>query len=99
LFPGDLEEDGWLALLEQPEFRAELVGTTVLVASDHGARTATAMCCSITSSARNYHVRQGSRARHAANDTNLPPAGRRSLAERCPGRHDAQTPTPAYDAA
>jgi hypothetical protein len=22
LFPGDLEEDGWLALLEQPAFRA-----------------------------------------------------------------------------
>lgn len=36
LFPGDLEEDGWLALLEQPDFRAELVGTTVLVASHHG---------------------------------------------------------------
>lgn len=36
LFPGDLEEDGWLALLEQPAFRAELIGTTVLVASHHG---------------------------------------------------------------
>jgi len=36
LFPGDLEEDGWLALLERPEFRAELAGTTVLVASHHG---------------------------------------------------------------
>lgn len=36
LFPGDLEEDGWLALLEQPAFRAELAGTTVLVASHHG---------------------------------------------------------------
>ena len=36
LFPGDLEEDGWLALLEQAEFRAELAGTTVLVASHHG---------------------------------------------------------------
>lgn len=36
LFPGDLEEDGWLALLEQPDFRAELAGTTVLVASHHG---------------------------------------------------------------
>ncbi len=30
LFPGDLEEDGWLALLEQPTFRDELVDTTVL---------------------------------------------------------------------
>ncbi len=36
LFPGDLEEDGWLAMLEQPACRAELVGTTVLVASHHG---------------------------------------------------------------
>ncbi|XWO47343.1 hypothetical protein JQR89_10405 [[Pseudomonas] boreopolis] len=36
LFPGDLEEDGWLALLEQPAFRAELTGTTILVASHHG---------------------------------------------------------------
>lgn len=36
LFPGDLEEDGWLALLEQPAFRAELADTTVLVASHHG---------------------------------------------------------------
>jgi len=36
LFPGDLEEDGWLALLEQPTFRDELVDTTVLVASHHG---------------------------------------------------------------
>jgi beta-lactamase superfamily II metal-dependent hydrolase len=36
LFPGDLEEDGWLALLEQADFRAELAGTTVLVASHHG---------------------------------------------------------------
>ena len=35
LFPGDLE-DGWLALLEQPAFRAELIDTTVLVASHHG---------------------------------------------------------------
>ncbi len=36
LFPGDLEEDGWLALLEQPAFRQELADTTVLVAAHHG---------------------------------------------------------------
>lgn len=36
LFPGDLEEDGWFALLEQPAFRDELAGATVLVASHHG---------------------------------------------------------------
>lgn len=36
LFPGDLEEDGWVAMLEQPAFRDELAGTTVLVASHHG---------------------------------------------------------------
>lgn len=36
LFPGDLEEDGWLALLEQQAFREELTGTTALVASHHG---------------------------------------------------------------
>lgn len=36
LFPGDLEKDGWLALLERVEFRDCLAGTTVLVASHHG---------------------------------------------------------------
>lgn len=36
LFPGDLEVDGWLAMLEQPLFRAELAGIDVLVASHHG---------------------------------------------------------------
>lgn len=36
LFPGDQEEDGWLALLEQPAFCTELADTTVLVASHHG---------------------------------------------------------------
>lgn len=36
LFPGDIEEEGWLALLEQADFRSELEGTTVLVASHHG---------------------------------------------------------------
>ncbi|MDP9607495.1 UNVERIFIED_ORG: beta-lactamase superfamily II metal-dependent hydrolase [Variovorax paradoxus] len=36
LFPGDLEKDGWLALLDQQAFREELANTTVLVASHHG---------------------------------------------------------------
>lgn len=36
LFPGDLEEDGWLALLEQEDFRTELAGVDVLVAAHHG---------------------------------------------------------------
>jgi beta-lactamase superfamily II metal-dependent hydrolase len=36
LFPGDLERDGWLALLEGEQFRKELAGVTVLVASHHG---------------------------------------------------------------
>ena len=36
LLPGDLEVEGWLALLEREDFRAELEGTTVLVASHHG---------------------------------------------------------------
>lgn len=36
LFPGDMERAGWLKLLEQPAFRAELVGTNILVASHHG---------------------------------------------------------------
>ncbi len=36
LFAGDLERDGWLALLDQPAFCAELSGTNVLVASHHG---------------------------------------------------------------
>ena len=36
LFPGDLERNGWLAMLEQPQFRYELAGINVLVASHHG---------------------------------------------------------------
>src|SRR5690606_16835333 len=36
LFPGDLEKAGWQALLQRADFRAELVGTDVLVASHHG---------------------------------------------------------------
>lgn len=36
LFPGDLEGPGWRALLQRPEFRAELAGTNVLMASHHG---------------------------------------------------------------
>ena len=35
-FPGDLEEEGWLALLLKPAFRAALQRTTVFVASHHG---------------------------------------------------------------
>lgn len=36
LFPGDLQKAGWHSLLQQPDFRAELYGTDVLVASHHG---------------------------------------------------------------
>lgn len=36
LFPGDLEKAGWLNLLKRSDFRAELMGTDVLVASHHG---------------------------------------------------------------
>lgn len=36
LFPGDIERNGWLALLENHEFVSELAGTTILVASHHG---------------------------------------------------------------
>ncbi|MEQ8485884.1 MAG: hypothetical protein RIB46_16110 [Pseudomonadales bacterium] len=36
LFPGDLEEEGWLALLEREDFRSELGSVDVLVASHHG---------------------------------------------------------------
>lgn len=36
LFPGDLEGDGWLALLERQEFRQELASVNVLVAAHHG---------------------------------------------------------------
>lgn len=36
LFPGDLEKAGWRALLQRPDFRAELRGTDVLVVSHHG---------------------------------------------------------------
>lgn len=36
LFPGDLEKAGWLALFRRADFRDELIGTDVLVASHHG---------------------------------------------------------------
>ena len=36
LFPGDLEREGWRALLANPAFRAELALTNILVASHHG---------------------------------------------------------------
>lgn len=36
LFPGDLEREGWLALLDRPAFRAWLVSVDVLMASHHG---------------------------------------------------------------
>ncbi len=36
LFPGDLEEAGWKALLKRQDFVDELAGVTVLVASHHG---------------------------------------------------------------
>lgn len=39
LFPGDLEEAGWQALLRKPAFVAELRGTDILVASHHGRRS------------------------------------------------------------
>lgn len=36
IFPGDMQREGWLALLRNPAFRAELVGVNVFVASHHG---------------------------------------------------------------
>lgn len=36
LFPGDLERDGWLALLKNESFRSYVDDTTILVASHHG---------------------------------------------------------------
>lgn len=36
LFSGDLEGPGWRALLNRADFRAELPGTNILVASHHG---------------------------------------------------------------
>lgn len=36
LFPGDMEKDGWQALLTKPAFVQELAGTDILVASHHG---------------------------------------------------------------
>lgn len=36
LFPGDLEEAGWQALLKRQDFRNELIGVDVLVAAHHG---------------------------------------------------------------
>jgi hypothetical protein len=40
LFPGDLEPEGWRALLKSAVFRQELQGTTILVAPHHGRSSA-----------------------------------------------------------
>lgn len=42
VFTGDLEVAGWRRLLTVPEFRADLFGTTVFVASHHGRESG---CC------------------------------------------------------
>jgi len=42
VFTGDLEVAGWRRLLTMPEFRADLLGTTVFVASHHGRESG---CC------------------------------------------------------
>lgn len=42
VFTGDLEVAGWRRLLAMPEFRADLLGTTVFVASHHGRESG---CC------------------------------------------------------
>jgi hypothetical protein len=39
VFPGDLERAGWLALLQNPDFCAQLRGVNVFVASHHGRET------------------------------------------------------------
>jgi beta-lactamase superfamily II metal-dependent hydrolase len=36
LFPGDLEKAGWHVLIQRQDFRSELAGTDILVASHHG---------------------------------------------------------------
>jgi beta-lactamase superfamily II metal-dependent hydrolase len=38
LFPGDLTEDGWKALLKRPDFAAAIKGTRVFMASHHGSK-------------------------------------------------------------
>jgi beta-lactamase superfamily II metal-dependent hydrolase len=42
VFPGDLEEAGWLTLLRNPTFRSYLTGTDIFVASHHGRESG---CC------------------------------------------------------
>ena len=36
IYPGDLEKEGWLKLLQSPEFVSELKNTNVFIASHHG---------------------------------------------------------------
>jgi len=45
LFPGDLEEPGWKALLQQPAFVSAVGGTNILVAAHHGRRQG--WCCEL----------------------------------------------------
>lgn len=39
LFPGDLEQAGWLAMLKRPDFVSAVCGIDVLIASHHGRRS------------------------------------------------------------
>lgn len=39
IFPGDLEEAGWQLLLQRQDFRDELAGVTIFVASHHGRKS------------------------------------------------------------
>ena len=47
VFTGDLEVAGWRRLLTMPEFRADLLGTTVFVASIMAGKADPARNCSI----------------------------------------------------
>jgi hypothetical protein len=42
VFAGDLEVEGWRQLLLRPDFRLDLIGTNMLVASHHGRKSG---CC------------------------------------------------------
>jgi beta-lactamase superfamily II metal-dependent hydrolase len=56
LFPGDLEKPGWKALLQRPEFRDHLSGTTMLVASHHGRESGYCDEVLVRTTGRSRHV-------------------------------------------
>jgi beta-lactamase superfamily II metal-dependent hydrolase len=94
VIPGDLECDGWLALLRDPNFRAALAGVDIFVASHHGresgyCKEAMALCTPgvviISDTAIQYNTQNDCYAQHASGLNWSDGSTRKVLTTRCDG--------------